>query len=521
MPNHPQLAPRAWRPGASRIALPLLVASASLCGATAGCGGAAVEAKGRAGIDLAALDDAGKQPIERPVAVAAQKLAIVDAKVMTATGVTHAPGHVIVDGGRIIAVGAGAPPAELLEGAQVLSVQGRVVTPGLIDTHSHMGVYPNPSARAHSDGNEATDPTTAGVWAEHSFWPQDPSIERAVAGGITTIQVLPGSANLIGGRAVTLHLVPHRGARAMRFPGAPDGLKLACGENPKRVYGYGKKSKPSTRMGNVRGQRSAFFQAEAHRAKAEKARELPRSLSLESLAGLLDGRLLAHVHCYRADDMLSFLQMADEAGFSIRSFHHAVEAYKIRDILKEADVSVSTWADWWGFKLEAYDAVPETLAMIAADGGRSVVHSDSARGIQRLNQEAAKALWDGRHMGLELSDDEALRWITYQPAWTLGIEDEVGTLEVGKRADIVVWDGDPLSVYSKPSLVFIDGALRHRRGSTEAPWSDFERGQEGPVPSQPERPPEGACPFTGTLTGRSGRPGGSGGACPLLAQAES
>ena len=178
--------------------------------------------------------------------------------------------------------------------------------------------------------------------------------------------------------------------------------------------------------------------------------------------------------------MLSMLQIADEFGFEVRSFHHAVEAYKIRDILAERDISVSTWADWWGFKLEAYDGIEANLAMVHDAGGRAIVHSDSGVGVQRLNQEAAKGLRAGREAGIEVDEQDALEWITINPAWALGIDDQVGSLEPGKRGDLVVWDGDPMSVYTHAELVFIDGVLRYDRARPGEPWSDFQLGQEAP-----------------------------------------
>ena len=193
---------------------------------------------------------------------------------------------------------------------------------------------------------------------------------------------------------------------------------------------------------------------------------------------MLQGEILVQVHCYRADDMLSVLQVADEFGFTVRSFHHALDAYKIRDVLAARDVAASTWADWWGFKLEAYDGIPQNAAMLEDAGGRPIIHSDSSVGIQRLNQEAAKARQDGLRVGLDISEDAALRWVTANAAWAIGIQDETGTLEGGKRADVVVWSGHPFSVYSVADLVFVDGVLRQDSSRPQPVWSDVQVGQE-------------------------------------------
>jgi len=470
-----------------------------------------VEAWGGDGPVLAAQEAAGKRAVEEVSLPAVTPRVFQGGVVWTAAGDRFEPGYVVVDAsGRIAAVGEGVAP--VIDGATPVDTKGRHLTPGLIDTHSHLGVYPAPGGKAHADGNEMTSPTTPGVWAEHSVWPQDPHFEKAVAGGITTLQILPGSGNLIGGRGVVMRPVPTRGSRAMRFPGAPETVKMACGENPKRVYGQ-RQQAPSTRMGNVRAHRDAFLGAQDWLEKWEKYetkqaaydtwKALPerkqkkdkktkpdvprRDLNKETLALVLTGQALPQIHCYRADDMLSMLQIADEFGFEIRSFHHALEAYKIADILAEKEVAVSTWPDWWGFKLEAYDGIQENLAMVHVAGGHAVVHSDSSTTIRRLNQEAAKALATGRRAGFEVDENDALSWVTLQPAWALGIQDETGSLEAGKRADLVVWDADPLSVYSKPVEVVIDGRTVW---TPDGPlWSDYARGQllndDAPQPEVP------------------------------------
>ena len=398
--------------------------------------------------------------------------------VMTAAGEEIERGDVLLVDGRIEAVGSGidAPP-----GATVLDATGRFVTPGIIDAHSHLGVAPSPGVEGMGDTNEATNPVTAEVWAAHGVWPHDPGFERALAGGVTALQVLPGSANLFGGRGVTLKPVPALAVTDMMFPGAPMGLKMACGENPKRVY---RDSGPSTRMGNVAGYRSAFIRAQRYRDRwddwiaGDREEDAPdRDLELETLAEVLRGNILVQDHCYRAEEMLAMLELAREFDFAIRSFHHAVEAYKIRDRLAEENVGASMWVDWWGFKMEAFDGIPENIALVSEAGAPAILHTDSGLEIQILNQNAARAMYAGRRAGIDVSRDEALRWITLNPAWALGIDDRTGSLESGKAADVVVWSGDPFSVYSRADQVFIDGALVYdRRNPEPTPRSDFELG---------------------------------------------
>ena len=401
-----------------------------------------------------------------------------NATIMTATGQEIQGGSILLRDGKIVAVGT---TVEAPQDATVVDGTGKWVTPGVIDTHSHLGVYAAPGTFAESDGNEATRPVTAEVWAEHSFWPQDPQIPLAIAGGVTTIQALPGSANLIGGRSAVLKLIPARSVQEMKFPGARYGLKMACGENPKRVYGQ--RGGPSTRMGNMAGYREAFIAAQSYRRRWDKWNKdhqgdpPERNLRNESLAEVLRGDIYVQNHCYRADEMMQMLDLAKEFGFKIRSFHHAVEAYKIADVLAREGVAASVWADWWGFKEEAMDGIYENAALLQQAGARAVIHSDDPGGIQRLNQEAAKAMYHGRRAGIPVTRDQALRWFTANPAWALGLDSVVGTLEPGKMADVVVWSADPLSVYAQAVQVYNDGWLVYDRAdSLHQPKTDFMLG---------------------------------------------
>ena len=361
------------------------------------------------------------------------------------------------------------------DGAKEIDGTGKYVTPGIIDNHSHMGVYPAPSVRTSSDGNEATNPVTSEVWAEHSVWTQDPQYKLALAGGITTFHVLPGSANLFGGRGVTLKNVSANTVPEMKFPNAPHSLKMACGENPKRVYSS---SGPSTRMGNVAGYRNAWIGAENYKEQLERDPS-HRDIRNETLAGVLDGEILVHNHCYRADEMATMINIGEEFGYKVSTFHHGVEAYKIADLLADEGICAALWADWWGFKHEAYDMSIANIAIVdQARGGTgcAIVHSDDESGIQRLNQEAAKALAAGRRAGFEISEGRAMTWITKNPAKSLGILDQTGTLDMGKDADVVIWSGNPFSVYTKAEQVYIDGALAFDKATNFMPHTDFDLG---------------------------------------------
>jgi imidazolonepropionase-like amidohydrolase len=408
-----------------------------------------------------------------------------NATVLTGTGQRIDGGSVLIEGGRIAAVGRDlTAPA----GAAVVDAAGKWVTPGIIDAHSHLGVYAAPGVAAHEDGNEATEPVTADMSAEHAVWPQDPQFPLALAGGVTSMLVLPGSANLIGGRGVTLKNIPARTVQEMKFPGAPYALKMACGENPKRLYG-GRNRSPATRMGNIAVTRAAFAEAQAYRrewaeyrdkkGRGEEEDEPDRNLEMETLVGVMAGEILVHNHCYRADEMAVMIDVAKEFGYKIAAFHHGVEAYKIADLLAREGICGALWADWWGFKMEAWDGIRENIALVDRAGGCAIVHSDSASGIQRLNQEAAKAMAAGRRMGLAIGPEKAIGWITSNPARALGIAGQTGSLETGKMADVVVWSGDPFSVYARAEKVYIDGALIYDRNDPARQWrTDFEVGYQ-------------------------------------------
>lgn len=436
---------------------------------------------------LPALAPAVEQPYASTYApVASGPVLLRNATVLTGTGQRLEGADVLMRDGRIAGVGTGLSA----EGATVVDGSGKWVTPGIIDVHSHLGVYPSPGATAHSDGNEMTSPVTAQVWAEHGVWPQDPGFAAALAGGVTSMMILPGSANLIGGRGTVLKNVPATTMQAMKFPDAPHGLKMACGENPKRVYG-GRGQSPMTRMGNLAGYRAAFAEAQKYRAAWDKheagkdskkgSGEPPaRDLRLDTLAGVLRGDITVQIHCYRADEMALMLDLAKEFDFKVAAFHHGVEAYKLADRLAAEGVCGALWADWWGFKMEAYDGIQENIALVdRPKDGCAIVHSDSAEGIQRLNQEAAKVMVRGERVGMSLPPERAIRWLTSNAARAIGVAGQTGSLEEGKMADVVLWNGNPFSVYAKAEKVWVDGALLYDRADpSRQPVSDFMLGQE-------------------------------------------
>ncbi|MBB1504136.1 amidohydrolase [Pseudoalteromonas sp. SG41-1] len=410
---------------------------------------------------------------------------ITNATVLTGTGERLEEADVLLVDGKVQQVG-----KDLTAQADLtIDAQGKWVTPGLIDVHSHLGAYPSPSVESHQDGNEMTSPNTAEVWVEHSIWPQDPGFNRAREGGITALQILPGSANLFGGRGVTLKNVPSHTMQGMKFPDAPYGLKMACGENPKRVYGR-KGVLPSTRMGNMAGYREAWIGAAEYKRAwdkydadyaAGKNPEVPhRDIKYDTLRGVLEGEVRIHNHCYKAEEMAMMIDLSKEFGYHAGTFHHGIEAYKIADLLAENGSCAALWPDWWGFKMEAYDMVQENVAIVdAVKNSCAVVHSDSDTTIQRLNQEAGKVMYRANDNGFNISEQHAIKWITSNAAKSLGIADKTGSLEAGKQADVVIWNQSPFSVYAKAEQVFVDGAkVYDRYDDTFQAQSDFMLGQK-------------------------------------------
>jgi imidazolonepropionase-like amidohydrolase len=390
---------------------------------------------------------------------------------------------VLMRDGRIVAVGKGLDA----QGAIVIDAHGRWVTPGIIDVHTHEGVYSQPQTSTDveaSDVAEISDPNAADTWVEHAVNPEDPAFAAALQSGVTTVQILPGSTPLFSGRSVIVKTVPAVTIQQMKFPGAAQALKMACGENPKSYFGGDKSRAPNSRQGEVAIVRTAFLNAQTYLQgwrdyESGNRKEPPaRDLKLDTLAGVLTGQIPVHMHCYRASDMTAMLGVAQEFGFKIRAFHHATDAYKIIPQLELAGTCVAVWSDWWGFKIELLDAIRENAAIVDAAGGCVMMHSDSPTLGQRLAVEAGKAAGAARRIGIRLPPEHLIEWVTSTPAKVLGLADRIGTLAPGRNADVVVWSTNPMSIYSKADQVFIDGALAYDRSKpTREPAADFLLGR--------------------------------------------
>ncbi len=420
---------------------------------------------------LRCLAGAGLMLLALASAAAAQDVVIRGGTILTVTHGTIQNGSVYIKDGKIAALG---EKVEAPASATVIDATGKFVTPGIIDSHGHIAL--------DGDVNEITSPITPHMMMEDAFDYDDKGIYRALAGGVTTSLLLHGSANMIGGQALVIKHKYGKGREEMLFPGAPRSIKFASGENPKRVYG-GRQQMPSTRMGNFAVQRQALAEArdyirewEEYEAKVargdQEAKRPKRDLKLEALADVLRGKLLVQIHCYRADEFLTEMAMAREFGYKVRAFHHALEVYKVAEQVAAEGVAMATFADWWGFKHEAWDAVPWNAVLSMRKGVRVAIKSDSGDFVRRLNQEAAKTI---RYGGA--TQDEALRMITLNPAWIIGVDDRVGSIEVGKDADLVVWNSHPLSSYALADVVLIDGEVYFNRALPGFGMPQYREGQ--------------------------------------------
>ncbi|HME33961.1 MAG TPA: amidohydrolase [Candidatus Sulfotelmatobacter sp.] len=398
-------------------------------------------------------------------------IVIKNAMVMTVTHGNIANGSIYIKDGKIAAVG---ETVNAPTGATVIDAGGKYLTPGIVDSHSHIAL--------DDDVNEATSPITPHMMMKDAFDYQDKAIYRALAGGVTTSLLLHGSANMIGGQAVVIKHKYGASRDEMLFPNAPRSIKFASGENPKRVYGS-RDQLPSTRMGNFAVQRQALVEAQdymrewdAYNEKVKRgdkdASPPKHDLKLDALADVLRGKIMVQIHIYRSDEMLTEIAMAKEFGYKIRAFHHALEAYKVADELAANNIAIATFADWWGYKQEAWDAIPWNATLSMRKGVRVAIKSDSEDYTRRLNQEAAKAM---RYGGA--TEEEALKMITLNPAWIVGVDDRVGSIDVGKDADLVIWDGYPLSSYGVPEKVLIDGDVYFDRSQPGLGTTHYKEGE--------------------------------------------
>lgn len=376
------------------------------------------------------------------------------ATLWTATGQVLPQTDLLIQDGKIQGIGVDLP---VPVGARVLDGAGKIVTPGLVDMHSHLGVYAAPSAKAHADGNEMTSPTTPAVRALDAFDPEDPAIARSVAGGVTTALILPGSGNVVGGQALYVNLYGKTVAD-MALPNPPRAMKWAMGENPKRVYAA-KGMMPMSRMGHAWVLRKLLFEARDLRDSQDRfdketthTGQRPFRAEIEPIVALLRGEVLLQVHCYEVHDIETLIRISHEFHFGIAAIHHALEAWKVPDVLKTEGIGVATFADLWGFKMEAYDASVHAPQSLTDAGVTVALKSDHpVLDSKWLINEAAKA----HHYGVP--EQIALQMVTRNPAKLIGLGDRVGTLEVGKQADVAVWPGNPLAVGAQPERVFVRG----------------------------------------------------------------
>jgi len=409
-----------------------------------------------------------------PAAEAQQVTVIQNATILTVTQGTIEGGSILIRDGKIAAVGKN---VRVPSGAKVIDATGMYVIPGIIDAHSHIA----------ADGglNEGSIAVSSMVAVDEVLDPDDINIYRDLAGGVTAANVLHGSANPIGGLNAVIKLRWGKDAKGLLFAGAMPGIKFALGENPKRSNftpppGFPPRY-PATRMGVMDVIREAFIDAREYRQKWQDYRRraaageknlLPprRDLKLEPLVEILEGKRLVHAHCYRADEILQLIRLAEEFGFKIATFQHVLEGYKVAKEIAAHGAGASTFSDWWAYKVEAYDAIPHNAAIMTKKGVVVSINSDSAEEARHLNQEAGKTMKFGG-----LTEEEALALVTINPARQLRIDDRVGSIEIGKDADLVLYDKHPLSVFAVPQKVWIDGQVYFDRAQDIARRAEIEK----------------------------------------------
>jgi imidazolonepropionase-like amidohydrolase len=407
---------------------------------------------------------------------AAAPVVIQNATIMTVTKGNIDKGSVVLQDGKIVAVGT---KVNIPAGATIIDATGKYVIPGIIDCHSHI---------ATEAVNEGSLSVSSMVGISDTLNPEDIAIYRAMAGGVTTANILHGSANSIGGKTVVVKMRWDHSSSEILFEDAMPGIKFALGENPKRagaaampMPGVTSNARyPATRMGVEDVIREAFNDAKAYKAswaeynaKAAKgvvAIPPARDLKLESLVEVLDGKRYVHTHCYRQDEILMMLRVADDYGFKVRTLQHVLEGYKVAKEIAAHGAGASTFSDWWAYKVEAYDAIPYNATLMMKKGVLVSLNSDDAELMRHLNTEAAKTMKYGG-----ATETEALSMVTINPAKQLGIEKRVGSIEVGKDGDVVIYDQHPLSTFTKVEKVFIDGQLYFDRDKDLADRPSKER----------------------------------------------
>jgi len=396
------------------------------------------------------------------VSAAERAVLFKNGRIITGSGATIDGGDILIQGTKIAQVGKGLPAPT---GAEVIDLNGRWVMPGIIDSHSHIAL--------EGDVNEMGDIITAEVDCKDVINPRDINIFYALTGGVTSIHTMHGSANPIGGRGIALKMRWGKSAAELIFEGAPLTSKWALGENPKNSndIGMGPARYPKTRMGVEQSIRDQFekakdymkkwadYEKKAAAAKASKGKTAPplppkKDYRLEGVADILSGKLWVRCHAYQSEEMLSILRLCREYGVKLVCFEHGLEGYRITNELVEYGVAVSTFADFWAYKWEAYNTMPQAAALCAKRGVLVALNSDDAERMRRLFNDAAKTVRFGG-----VSEDEAIRMLTINPAKILGVDGRVGTIEAGKDADLAVFNRHPLDPFTVCEMTLVDGTV--------------------------------------------------------------